>query len=167
MEDLSPQTRFITVLLVDADTDFSLQLQKLLQHSGYCHPHCGPSCLMQIAQWEAATAAAAQMHPDVVLISVGANGVRLNAVAHLVAQIPGIPVIALDEHDDETRAVTALEAGAQDYLVKGQFDARSLGRALRHALVRERLESRLRMFEVALDSAANGIVITDVQGCIV
>jgi PAS domain S-box-containing protein len=58
------------------------------------------------------------------------------------------------------------EAGAQDYLVKGQFEHDALGRAIRHALVRQRLESRLRLFEAALNSAANGIVITDVNAAI-
>jgi two-component system cell cycle response regulator len=77
-----------------------------------------------------------------------------------------VPIIVLTGQDDHQLAEEALRAGAQDYLVKGQFEHDALGRAIRHALVRQRLESRLRLFEAALNSAANGIVITDVNAAI-
>jgi len=80
--------------------------------------------------------------------------------------IPDVPIIVLTGRDDHQLAEAALRAGAQDYLVKGQFEHDALGRAIRHALVRQRLESRLRLFEAALNSAANGIVITDVNAAI-
>ena len=79
---------------------------------------------------------------------------------------PDVPIIELPGGDDHQLAEAALRAGAQDYLVKGQFEHDALGRAIRHALVRQRLESRLRLFEAALNSAANGIVITDVNAAI-
>ena len=35
------------------------------------------------------------------------------------------------------RAIEALRAGAQDYLVKGQVDGKTLARVMRHSMVRK------------------------------
>ncbi|WP_052813080.1 ATP-binding response regulator [Desulfonatronum thioautotrophicum] len=51
-----------------------------------------------------------------------------------------VPVVVLTGHDDEAFALSALDMGAQDYLVKGRLDPDSLGRSLRHALARARAE---------------------------
>ena len=102
--------------------------------------------------------------PDVVLLDLALpDSSGLATVRAMRAALPDVPVVVLTGHDDDQQALAALHAGAQDYLIKGQFDHDALGRAVRHALVRERLESRLRLFEVALNSAANGIVITDTE----
>ena len=42
--------------------------------------------------------------------------------------------------DDEELAAQSLQEGAQDYLIKGQIEARGLLRALRYATERKRLE---------------------------
>jgi signal transduction histidine kinase len=51
-----------------------------------------------------------------------------------------IPLVVLTGLDDEATAEQALREGAQDYLIKGQFDARGLQRALCYAAERKRLE---------------------------
>ena len=109
--------------------------------------------------------AAAQCNkPDVALLDLSLpDSAGLATVQAMRAALPGVPLVVLTGHDDSALAVAALQAGAQDYLVKGQFDHDALGRAVRNALVREALESRLRLFEVALNSVANGIVITDIN----
>jgi PAS domain S-box-containing protein len=106
--------------------------------------------------------AARHQQPDVVLLDLSlpdSSGTK--TVVAMNAVLRGEPIVVLTGRDDNKLAIAALEAGAQDYLVKGQFDHTALARAVRFALVRARLESRLRLFEAALDSAANGIVITD------
>jgi diguanylate cyclase (GGDEF)-like protein/PAS domain S-box-containing protein len=109
-------------------------------------------------------AAAKSSRPDVVLLDLSLpDSTGLATVQAMRAALPGVPIVVLTGYNDNTLAAAALEAGAQDYLVKGQFEHNALGRAVRHALVREILESRLRLFEVALDSVANGIVITDIH----
>ncbi len=109
-------------------------------------------------------AAARSSRPDVVLLDLSLpDSTGLATVQTMRAALPGVPIVVLTGYNDNTLAAAALEAGAQDYLVKGQFEHNALGRAVRHALVREILESRLRLFEVALDSVANGIVITDIH----
>ncbi|MBI4984905.1 MAG: EAL domain-containing protein [Rhodocyclales bacterium] len=54
-----------------------------------------------------------------------------------------LPLIVLTGRDDTHFALQALEAGAQDYLLKGSFDADALVRAIRYAISRARLEQSL------------------------
>jgi signal transduction histidine kinase len=58
---------------------------------------------------------------------------------------PGVPVVVLSGGDDEELALKAIHQGAQDYLVKGQFDGRQLGRAMRYAVERQALLTSLDM----------------------
>ncbi|HOG04344.1 MAG TPA: PAS domain S-box protein, partial [Accumulibacter sp.] len=111
--------------------------------------------------------AAAARKPDVVLLDLSLpDSTGVATVEAMRVVVPDVPIIVLTGQDDHQLAEAALKAGAQDYLVKGQFEHDALGRAIRHALVRQRLESRLRLFGAALNSVANGIVITDVNATI-
>jgi glutamate dehydrogenase (NAD(P)+) len=51
-------------------------------------------------------------------------------------QAPAIPVVILTGVDDVKLGAKAVEAGAQDYLVKGHLDAAALTRAVRYAIER-------------------------------
>ncbi|HKP74684.1 MAG TPA: ATP-binding protein [Longimicrobiaceae bacterium] len=64
----------------------------------------------------------------------------LETVNRALAAAPGVPIVVLTGLDDETVAVQAVQAGAQDYLVKGQVEPGTLARALRYAMERKRLE---------------------------
>ena len=89
-------------------------------------------------------ARAGEGKPDIVLLDLSLpDSSGIATVAALRAALPRVPVVVLTGHDDSALALQALEAGAQDYLVKGQFTHDALGRAVRYALVRERLEQKL------------------------
>lgn len=112
-------------------------------------------------------AAARSNKPDIVLLDLSLpDSSGLVTVQVMRTALPDIPIVVLTGHDDSALAVTALQAGAQDYLVKGQFDHDALGRAVRNALVRGALESRLRLSDLALNSVTDGIVITDINASI-
>lgn len=82
--------------------------------------------------------------PDVLLLDLSLpDSTGLETVRAGRASAGNLPLIVLTGHDDSLLAMQTLEAGAQDYLVKGHFDTDSLVRAIRHAIGRSRLEQRL------------------------
>ena len=56
--------------------------------------------------------------------------------------VPTLPLIVLTGFDDADFAVAAVEAGTQDFLVKGQFEGGTIRRAIRYAITRRTLEER-------------------------
>ena len=64
---------------------------------------------------------------------------------------PGVPVVVLTELDDEDVALSTVQGGAQDYLVKGQVSQDLLLRSIRYAVERHRLSSALRSLSLIDD----------------
>lgn len=76
--------------------------------------------------------------PDIVLLDLALpDSVGINTIEHMHAALPNAVIVVLTGNDDMSLATTALQAGAQDYLVKGQYDQETLARAIHHALARQ------------------------------
>lgn len=108
---------------------------------------------------------------DIILLDLGlpdASG--LDAVRKAHAAAPHTPLVVLTGLDDETLAGKALQDGAQDYLIKGQIEARGLVRALRYAVERKTMEEALfiekERAQVTLNCIGDGVVCTDIAGII-
>ena len=85
-----------------------------------------------------------QQEYDLILLDVSVpDGAGLGNISLLKAAAPRLPIIAVGDADDETLAVEAVQAGAQDYLVKGQLTAGWLARSIRYALERHRSDQSL------------------------
>ena len=67
---------------------------------------------------------------------------------------PLFPVIVLTGRDDDAFPEKALRAGAQDYLVKWDFDADALTRAILYAAERHRIQDELRRAKDAAEAAS-------------
>ena len=72
-----------------------------------------------------------------------------------------MPIVILTGRCDTDFALKALEAGANDYVIKGNFGFDGLARAIRYALFRAEMEARNNLLVAALEAAANSIMITD------
>jgi diguanylate cyclase (GGDEF)-like protein len=82
--------------------------------------------------------------PDAVLLDLSLpDSSGIATVEALRAALPWVPIVVLTGNDDNALALQAVQTGAQDYLVKGHFDHDMLGRAVRYALVRKKLEQKL------------------------
>lgn len=62
-------------------------------------------------------------------------------ITRLLEAHPHLPVVALTGHDDDVAALAAVDAGAQDYIVKGTVPGSVLARLIRHAIERHRLQA--------------------------
>jgi len=92
----------------------------------------------------------------------------MDTFASIHACAPQMPVIILSGDDDENHAMKMVEKGAQDYLVKGQFDCRLLVRAIRYALKREESDKALaeerNLLRSVIDAQPDSIYVKDAQG---
>jgi CheY-like chemotaxis protein len=68
-----------------------------------------------------------------------------------------VAVVVLTGLDDQQQGVAAVGAGAQDYLVKGQIDGRSLERVIRYAVQRHQAEAVARELSEAQLLAAENV----------
>ncbi len=68
------------------------------------------------------------------------DGQGLETFKRANGEVPSVPIVVLTGLDDETVAVGAVQAGAQDYLIKGHVDGHELLLAIRYAIERKRLE---------------------------
>ena len=67
------------------------------------------------------------------------DSIGLDTFHKIQRQAPSVPVIMLTVSNDEEMATRAIREGAQDYLVKGQFDRHLLARAILYSLERKSL----------------------------
>jgi len=106
---------------------------------------------------------------DIILLDLGlpdARGVQAIQQAHRTA--PHIPLVVLTGMDNESLATQVLQEGAQDHLIKGQFNARGLMRAMGYAIERKALEEALfaekERAQVTLNSIGDAVACTDTLG---
>lgn len=125
----------IDILLVEDNPGDARLLQLYLSET-----NLGTPTLERVETLSAARERVAARAPDVILLDLSlpdAHGMA--TIAGALAAAPEIPIIVLTGLDDESVALNAVQAGAQDYLVKGQVDGAVLGRAIRYAIERKQL----------------------------
>ena len=154
----------LRLLLVEDDEDDFLLIRDLLAEAGDLH------CVLEwVDSFERGRLAIDCGAHDLYLIDnhLGADS-GLELVRHAAARGVHQPLILLTGQDDSDLDARALELGASDYLVKGQFDSRLLARSIRYALerssTRERLErsnSRASLLQRCLEASYNGVLIVD------
>ena len=77
----------------------------------------------------------------------------LETIMRLSSAAPAMPILVLTGLTDEQIAGETVRCGAEDYLVKGQTDARSIVRAIRYAIERKLGEEALRAAKESAERA--------------
>lgn len=76
---------------------------------------------------------------DIILLDLALpDSFGLETFIRLKHSSPDTPIVVLTGNDDETIALSAVREGAQDYIVKGQFDEKQLMRAINYAIERQK-----------------------------
>lgn len=111
---------------------------------------------------------------DVILLDLSLpDSMGLDTLSLALELVQEIPIIVLTGQTEMNFALSALEAGATDYLVKGDFGHDGLPRAICYALLRKELEAglletskKLTLAAHVLEVANESILITDADGVI-
>ncbi|RAU20377.1 serine/threonine protein phosphatase [Paramagnetospirillum kuznetsovii] len=87
---------------------------------------------------------------DVLLLDLGLpDSHSSETLGRLQEAITPLPIVIMTGNDDPLAAEHAIEAGAQDYVIKGELDGRSLSRTLLYAIYRFRSDKeRLALAEM-------------------
>ncbi len=106
---------------------------------------------------------------DVVLLDLDvADSHGLEALYNFRSHVPDLPVLVMTGRDNEREWSGILQEGAQDYLVKGHFDAGTLSRALRYSVERHQIERALReseqRFRFMFEQNAVGMAFVNLDG---
>lgn len=154
----------IKVLLVEDNPGDARLLSEMLRESATCNYD-----LTLQESMKKAVAHLVMNMMDLVLLDLGLPDAQgLEVLRQARAAMPRAPVVVLTGLDDENMAAKALQEGAQDYLVKGQFETRDLLRTLRHAIERKIMEEALfvekELAQVTLNSIGDAVICTDTAG---
>ena len=139
------EQRLIRVLLIEDNPGDARLVRELLMEEGdrFAIAHAG-------SLREARDQLAAGTF-DVVLLDLSLpDSQGFGTISSIRAKVPTMPLIVLTGYDDADFAVAAVESGAQDFLVKGQFEGGTIRRAIRYAITRRTLEERVRLSEEQL-----------------
>ncbi len=124
----------VRILLVEDDPDDVWIMRNLLSDRWD-----GPYSLVHVELLSAALELCAKRRFDVILLDLAlpdSQGLETFFAIH--AQVDEMPIVVLSGYSDESAAMKAVQAGAQDYLVKGQVDDHLLVRSIRYAIERSR-----------------------------
>jgi diguanylate cyclase (GGDEF)-like protein/PAS domain S-box-containing protein len=155
----------IKVLLLVEDNPADVRLLREMFHEQISHR-------TEVTQVE--TMGQAEKHlaggaVDIILLDLGLPDAQgLESIRRTRAVAPRVPLVVLTALDDESMAAQALQEGVQDYLIKGQIDARGLLRALRYAVERKSMQEELfrekELAQVTLNSIGDAVICTDILG---
>jgi PAS domain S-box-containing protein len=155
----------IRILLAAVDPPFAGMLKERLAATGVAPlevlecptPGDAPDCLGR------------SQRMDLVFLDLRQSGMDgLSAVAQVQQHSPSPSLVVLIAPGQEALGTMALDRGAQEYLLANECDLRMLGRTLRHALERRRLQDELRerreFSRLISQNATDLILILDKEG---
>jgi len=89
---------------------------------------------------------------DVIILDLNLpDSSGLDTLSAIIALAPNVPILVLTATDSDEIGLRAVQLGAQDYLIKGEFNAHGFERAILYATERHRLQRTLRQLAVMDD----------------
>ncbi len=86
---------------------------------------------------------------DVVLLDLNlSDSSDLETVSKVHEAAPEVPIIVLTANNSDSMGLQAVQMGAQDFLTKGDFNFRTLDRAIMYSIERHRLQRTIRQLAV-------------------
>jgi PAS domain S-box-containing protein len=139
--------RPITILLVEDNPGDVRLLQELLKEVSDAS-----FVLTSVERLDGALAYLAKQSVDVVLLDLSLpDSQGLETFTKIHDRASATPIVVLTGLDRETLTQQVMQAGAQDYLVKGQVHGALLMRSMRYAIERKRAEEALRSVKDELE----------------
>jgi diguanylate cyclase (GGDEF)-like protein/PAS domain S-box-containing protein len=152
----------ITVLLVEdsaAEARLVLDTLTFARRPGFAARH-----VVSLAE---AVAALAAEPVDVVVLDLGLpDAAGLDGLARVQSAAPDVAIVVRTGLGDERVAIEALEAGAQDYLVKAVGSEATLERSILYALARRQAEDSARRLAAIVGSTDDAIIGKTIDGTI-
>ncbi|MET7328685.1 fused response regulator/phosphatase [Nonomuraea sp. NPDC005650] len=140
----------LTLLLIEDDDGDAFLVEELLKEAD-----APPKIFWARSLREAKAKLTPQIQCVLVDLSLP-DASRLEALEEVLALAPHAAVLVLTGLRDGHVGVAAVQAGAQDYLIKGDIDARLLARAIRYAMERKRADlAQLRLVQAELTAKEN------------
>ena len=118
----------LRLLLVEESDEVAASIQRLLSEAIFTAHH-----ITRVGRLKEAIGALSAVRFDALLLDLrlpDSSGLdTLSSIQPRAAEL-ALPIVVLSESADETLAIEATTRGAQDYLIKGEFQARVLIRTI-------------------------------------
>lgn len=155
--------RNIKILLIEDNLDYAQLIKRILSKK--------TSCTMEVehhVSFSGGYERASRGGIDLILLDLDLPDSGNMETVLGISGVADVPVIVLTGSDDESLALRAVQLGAQDYLMKGQVDARLLVRSIRYAIERKRADDAVKRseerFKLLIENALDLIEMLDVDG---
>ena len=127
-----------SILLIDEDSADGQKMEKILKDSSVRYDLTIAEGLyhgIEVTQ---------QQDIDIVLLELNlSDSTGFKTLTIFLERVPKTPVIVITKINNEIIGNQSIKAGAQDFLVKGQFDGKLIGRSIRYALQRHKTTIKL------------------------
>ena len=147
-----PPTTPVRVLIIDDDLEYADMLQEAftaIEVGEFKTTHI--DCLTKAITY------LEQIQPDVIILDLSLPDSQPQDTFFTVQEkVPQIPIVVVTGHSDRSLAIRAVREGAQDYIIKGDFDFNQLARAMLYAI--ERHQARTILQQLSFEDELTGLL---------
>jgi two-component system cell cycle sensor histidine kinase/response regulator CckA len=122
------------VLLIEDDLEYAYLIQEMLAAAGDASFDLKHADQLSTGREQLRTGTF-----DLILLDLSLpDSYGVDTFVKVRNQTPDVPIIVLSGLDNKSLTTRIMQAGAQDYLIKGQIDAHMLAHAIRHTTENEK-----------------------------